>query len=343
MINKCKNCGSKLQFNPKDKGCACVNCGSIFPIKYNLNNTKYNFSNADKLNLKTNNQVKSFRCSTCGAIIVVDKNDIKSKCIYCGNTEISQIGKNKMMDINSVIPFEFNKTEAIEKINTHVKNSFFANKKIFKGLTAENIDGVYVNAFVFDFNVVANYNGVLTYTETYKDKKGNWQSRTRYKHVKGVLNSNYENLAIESNSHLDQQELNQVLPFNYAKTVDFKTEFTYGYSLEYHDEQFDKCCAKAENIVINDIKRQILRKYRCDNIESLDLNMQYEDRKYNYCLLPVYFINKKYKEKNYRFLMNGQTGVMGKLPKNIGRILLLVFSIIGVVAGAILLAILLSM
>lgn len=39
------------------------------------------------------------------------------------------------------------------------------------------------------------------------------------------------------------------------------------------------------------------------------------DPSVRYALLPVYLLNLKYKEKNYRFAVNGQTGkVVGELP-----------------------------
>lgn len=342
MIIECKNCGGRVEFSPKNKGCICVNCGSIFPIKYNLGMKKYEFSQADNLNVTSNNDIKSFKCTSCGATVLVNKNEIKTTCMYCGNSSIAQVGENKMININSVIPFSFNKDEAVLKFNNSVMHSFFANKKVLKGVNIENFQGIYVNAFVFDLNVNAIYNGVLSYTETYRTKKGESRSRVVYRNVNGSLNKLFNNLAIESNSHINQEQLNQILPFDYSQAVEFKKEFTYGYAFEYHDEQFSKCFSRAETIVKNNIKSSILKKHGCDRIESLNLFIDYVDKKYNYCLLPVYFVNKKYKDKNYQVLMNGQTGALSSLPKNVGKIFLMILLIFGAAAGIIALIVFLS-
>lgn len=340
MTNKCKNCGGNLEFNPKENGCSCVNCGSVFAVKSNLGMKKNEFSQAAELKSKSNNEVKSFRCNSCGATMILNKNEIKTTCAYCGNSAISQVGQSKMMTIDSIIPFAFNKEEALEIFSNNVKQSFFANKKILRGTSVENFSGVYVNVFVFDLNVNVKYKGVLSYTKTYRNSRGETQTKVVYRHVRGNFDKLFDNIAIESNSYLNQEELNQILPFDYNKAVDFKTEFTYGYAFEYHNEEFDKCFCKAEGMVKHNIKDMILRKYSCDRVESLDLEVDYIDKKFNYCLLPVYFINKIYKNKNYHMLMNGQTGALSRLPKRVGRILLMIALILLGVAIPVLIIIL---
>lgn len=343
MINECKNCGGNIIFSPKDKGCTCVNCKSVFPIKYNFNVPKNDFSKAENLNLeKISNEIKGFRCESCGASMIVNKNEIKSTCVYCGNSSIAEVGEQKMMNIDSIIPFSFDRDTALVNFKQRLSKSFYANKKIFKGLNTENFKGVYVNAFVFDLSTDVTYSGVFSYTETYRNFRGESKSRTRYKHVNGNFDKSFNNLTIESSSHINQSELSQILPYNYDQSVKFDMDFTHGYSFEYHNEEFKSCFAKAEDLIKREIKNQLLRKYNCDKVESLNLIIKYTDRKYNYCLLPMYFINKKYKDKNYNVLMNGQSGAVSKFPKSVGKILFTVFVVLGII-GLIALIVILSL
>lgn len=338
MIYECKNCGGNIIFSPKDKGCLCVRCGSVFPIEYEIDNQKNDFSKAQQLNTTENSSVKGYRCESCGAHIVVEKNEIKSKCIYCGSSSIAKVGEDKLSNIDSVIPFAFDKKEALAKFNSKLNKKFYANKKVFKGLKADNFNGVYVNAFVFDLDIDVTYSGVFSYTQTYTDSKGRSQTRTKYRHVNGMFNKKIKDLTIESSSYLTQSELTQILPFDYSQAVKFKTEFTHGYAFEYHDELFKNCFEDAERIVKSKIQSELLSKYDCDRVESLDLIMNYQDKKYNYCLLPVYFVSKEYKNKTHKVLMNGQSGALSRLPKNVGKVLLTIFLILGIVAGIVALA-----
>ncbi len=334
MINECKNCGGNLYFSPKDKGNVCESCGSVFSIKYDYNIIKNDFSQANSLNNKElNESIKSFECNSCGAKIALNKKELKSTCPYCGSSSISEDNEQKLININSIIPFAFDKHEALIKFHQRVLKSFYANKKIFRNLKKDDFKGLYVNAFVFDLNTNVQYDGVFSYTVTVRNSKGESRSVVRYKNVRGNFDRLFNNITIEANSHLNQNELSQIMPYDYSKAVKFDVEFTHGYGFEYHNEMFDDCFKKAENIVRNQIKKDLLKKYNCDKVESLNLGINYIDKKYNYCLLPVYFVNKKYKDKNYNVLMNGQSGALSNLPKSVGKILLTVFLVLGFVAG----------
>ena len=339
-MNECKNCGGNLYFSPKDVGKVCESCGSVFPIKYDYDVIKMDFSKAKDLNNNESEQsVNRFECKSCGASLVLNKKDIKATCPYCGSEVIEKIGNKKLVNINSIIPFSFDKEEALIKFHQRLMKNFYANKKVFKGLKQEDFNGVYVNAFVFDLNTNVQYDGVFSYTQTYRDRKGNSKSVVKYKNVRGTFDKFFNNLTIEANSKLNQNELNQILPYDYSKSVKFDVDFTYGYAFEYHNEMFDDCFIKAENFIKNQIKNELLKKYNCERVESLNLYINYTDKKYNYCLLPVYFVNKKHKDKNYNVLMNGQSGALSRLPKSVGKILLTIFMVLGLVAGIILLSV----
>lgn len=338
MINECKNCGGNVFFSPKDKGNVCENCGSVFAVNYDRNVVKKDFAEAKKLNNVSDSKMVNVKCGSCGASMMLHKNDIKAVCPYCDSATISEAGEQKMMDIDGIVPFAFNKDDALKVFNHQVSGSFFANKKIFKGLNKEDFKGVYINAFIFDLNTNIDYKGTFSYTESYTNSKGERKTKTVYKHVSGSYNRFFDNLTVEANSNLNQNELMQILPYNYAENVKFDADFTHGYSFEHHNEVFDDCFIKAEDLMKKMISNELLKKYNCDRVVSLDLKINYNDKKYNYCLLPVYFVNKKYKDKTYNVLMNGQSGKLSKLPKSVAKILLVIFMVLGFVAGIVCLA-----
>jgi len=342
MINECKNCGGNVFFSPKDKGNVCENCGSVFSVKYDNNVVKKDFAEAKKLNDIASSKMVNVKCDSCGASMVLLKNEIKAVCPYCDSSTINEVGEQKMMDIDGIVPFEFNKDDAFVLFHGKLSASFFANKKIYKNLKKEDVKGVYINAFIFDLNTNIDYKGTFSYTESYTNSKGERKTKTVYKHVSGSYNRFFENLTVEANSNLHQEEMMQILPYDYSKNVKFDADFTHGYSFEHHNEGFEDCIIKAEDIMKKMVSKELLRKYNCDRVVSLDLKINYIDKKYNYCLLPVYFINNVYKNKTYNVLMNGQNAKLSKLPKSVAKILLVVFMAIGFVAGIVCLAMFLS-
>ena len=108
--------------------------------------------------------------------------------------------------------------------------------------------------------------------------------------------------------------------------------------LEYQDKILEKCTEKAENFVKKRVSQELLKKHNCDKVDSLSLNTISKNVQYNYCLLPVYFVNKEYKDKKYRAIINGQTGKVGNLPISGWKVFLLILLSFGIV-GAIILSI----
>ncbi len=320
MINNCKNCGGKLYFSPRDKGNKCLNCGTVFPIEYNYKFNKREFSESFQLdNDPLQNEIKSVKCSACGANMVLNKLAIQATCPYCGSTSVEESKAKNLMQIDSIIPFAFTKMEALKKFKKAVNTKFYANKKIFAGITMDNVQGAYVNAFVFDYETVSTYTGTVSEEKTFKNKDGETVSKTIYKNINGTLNKTFKNLTIEANSNFEQAQLVSIMPYDYTMSVEFKKDFITGHILEYKNEMFKDCVSRAERIMENAIKNELASNYG-GTIVNLNLNVSYPYKKYNYCLLPVYFFTKEYKNKRYTVVVNGQTGKLGKLPKSGWRI-----------------------
>lgn len=329
MLKKCSNCGGELKFSPKDKGNLCDSCGSVFPIEYVPEFVKKPFEESKKMpEDNISDSMKNMRCKSCGANVLLTKLQVQSYCPYCGSSTVDESESKKLMYIDSIIPFSFGKAEALAKFKHAVNKRFYANKNVLKSVKESDIHGSYINAFVFDFDTRSSYSGTFSYQRTYTDSDGDTRSETVYKHVSGVYEKIFSNLAVEANSNLEQRELSSVEPFEYVSAVDFNENFMYGYMLEYQDKMFNDCVEIAEGLIRSNIERALLAKHHCDRIVSIKLDTQYFDKKYNYCLLPIYFVSTQVKDKKYRVVMNGQTGLVGKLPKSVGRILLTVFLII---------------
>ena len=60
-----------------------------------------------------------------------------------------------------------------------------------------------------------------------------------------------------------------------------------------------------------------------------DINTRYSDTRFKHVLLPVWISAYRFRNKTYRFLVNGQTGeVAGESPLSWQRATLLVFAVI---------------
>ena len=145
-------------------------------------------------------------------------------------------------------------------------------------------------------------------------------------YVSGDLNKTYKNTIVESSSHLSQNELNGVLPYDYSTKKPYNNSFILGYCVEHYEKSVFDCVETYKQIVNNKIKNDILRKYIYDGVDYLNVNTKFSNEKYLYHILPVYKFEYDYKNKKYKTYMNGQTGKIDKnIPKSPIKIFFVVF------------------
>ena len=65
--------------------------------------------------------MKAYSCSYCGAEILTDANTGATRCPYCGNTTIIEAQFSGAAKPDYVIPFAFNKTQAMDKYKTQLR------------------------------------------------------------------------------------------------------------------------------------------------------------------------------------------------------------------------------
>ena len=154
--------------------------------------------------------------------------------------------------------------------------------------------------------------------------------------VSGEIECNLDNITIEANSNVNQQEINAVFPFDYQRSVRYSLDFMNGYILEYPNNSLDEIYQEVKKILDYSIKNKILSKHHADYILTIDLDTNITDSRYNYSLLPIYFIRvETKKKKKYRIIMNGQTGKINSIPKSGWKIFGFILAIFGGLASII--------
>ena len=117
------------------------------------------------------NDVVTFKCSSCGAEVVVDTASVpQARCHWCRNilSVNQQIPNGSIPDV--VLPFNINRDAAKLEIEKFVgRRKFFAHPKFREEFTTNNIMGVYFPYMLVDVNAHAKFVG-----------KGEHQTRQYY-------------------------------------------------------------------------------------------------------------------------------------------------------------------
>lgn len=331
-INSCTSCGGKVEFSPTDKALKCLNCGNLYSIKYEKNNFKHPVDsniNIEELN-KWANSTKAFKCKTCGAYTTLNKFDLAVKCQYCNTSSLMPMKELPGLKPEIIIPFKVTKDEAKIKFKQRVKNSHFVPNDFKKTIAKIPVGATYISSFTFECNVNAGFKGIESYTESYTDSQCNRKTVTKTRSISGSINHYFTNIVVEASDKILQNDINQILPYDFNEAVDYQDDFIKGYNIGYYNQTVENAEQVAKGIAVDELKRMLFRKY--PRLDSVEVYPTYSNIKYNYALLPVYFVNFEYKKKSYMSLVNGQTGkTAGKLPKSKLQIMSVVLFILALV------------
>ena len=333
---KCDGCGSEMIFDPQTQNLVCEHCGlqkdfekSNVYEKHNIKDKPTSFEGYQKW--KDENKV--LRCESCGAQVVLNSLEYSGKCAYCGSSYVSETSLLPSFVPDAIVPFNFDEKQASLKFKERVKRKFFVPRAFKKLVDPEKIKGIYIPTFAFDANTITKYYGSLSTSHTVQTKNG-FVTQTRSYPISGIKHLAINDVMIETSSHITQNELRQILPFNMQKCYKFNENFIRGYVVEHFERAFDECYNQSKEAMKARIKSEILSAYSYTSIEHFSMDTKFKDEKYNYKLVPIYQFDYEYKKKKYKTLMNGQTGkIGGGLPKSPLKIALVVFLVIAILAG----------
>ena len=325
-MKKCTSCGGSLIFNPSTGNLYCLNCGNQKEIKQNQNFLVHKFDmNVELDETDTVPKVLGSHCPSCGAVFEGNKYTISDICEYCGANLVADFSLTSKSSPDACIPFAFDKEIAKQKFKQGLKKKWFLPNKLKSGAFKNNIESVYVPAYLMNIQSENQYYGRL-YT---KSRRSDGSTKTYYKNIAGVENIITRNITIECSSAINQLTFDNIKPFDFSSLVKFNSDYLLGYSVEYFDKKIEDVKSLVKEIVASDVRKTILRGYVYDGIDYLHINTKYTNSEYSKIILPTYKVSYKYKNKQYVTYMNGQTGkVGGNLPRSALKIFMFVLGIV---------------
>ena len=195
------------------------------------------------------NDVVTFKCSSCGAEVVVDTTKAtQARCHWCRNTlSVNQQIPNGAVP-DTVLPFSVPKNEAKEAIEKFVgKRKFFAHPVFRKEFTTENVMGVYLPYMIVDANTHVNLRGqgeheTRSWTEKNGDRVETYYDADLYD-VGREFDLGINGLTVESSKDKlntgakdkTNNIINSIMPFDTENCVKWDANYIKGYTSEKRD------------------------------------------------------------------------------------------------------------
>ena len=328
---KCPCCGGALQFDDKKQLTVCPYCDSQFTAEdlkaytqeldsHEQEDTSWDESMVQAYTNEDKEGIKIYSCDSCGGEIIVEETTSSTVCPYCGNNVL--VAKELSGDLkpNYVIPFKNDKEAAKESLKKFFKKKPLLPGSFSKENVIEEIKPLYVPFWLFDADVDGKVDFRGEVTKRWSDANYDYKEVKTYSIIRGGQIA-FDHVPVDGSIKMEDQLMESIEPYDFNEAKEFNAGYLAGYPADRYDVDQDVTFKRATErfrdgtvqAFRNDIKGY-------ENVTVKSSSLQFSNTNACYALYPVWILNTKWKEKNFRFAVNGQTGkIAGNLPISAGK------------------------
>ena len=323
---KCPACGGKLEFDSSSQKMKCPFCESEFEVDSIkdhdncLENIKEDDMNWDsdagsQWQQGEADNMKVYKCKSCGGEIITDQTTSASKCPYCDNPVVMSGNFSGDLKPDYIIPFKFDKEAAKAALNKHIEGRKLLPKVFRDQNHIDEIKGVYVPVWLFDANAEAKMLFKGEKIRSWSDGKFNYVERNYY-FIQREGNVEFEGVPVDGSTKMQDELMESIEPFDFKDAVDFKTAYLSGFLADRYDVSAEESIERANDRIKNTTEQIIAGTVQGYNTVSREnSSVRLNSAKAKYALYPVWILNTTWENQKYIFAMNGQTGkFVGDLP-----------------------------
>ncbi len=313
----CESCGAPVE--PLDKFCG--SCGA---------------DHATLIEATAVAPQKHFRCKNCGAEVGVDADQRSYTCAFCDSTYVVEFSPDQTdrQPPEFVIGFAVTPEKAREMYQQWInRKSLFRPGDLKSAQVEEKLRGVYLPFWSFSMLARSNWStriGEYWYrTETYTTtRNGKTVTKTRrvreteWWNLDGNHHHYYSGYLVSGSRGLAQREADRIKPFHLPALKRYEPFFLAGWLSEEYSVQREDALQTCQQEFYSREQENVADHLPGDTYSGLQVDTRFSQVNSDLILLPVYLLVYRYRDKLYRFMVNGQTGkVAGDKPVSIWRIL----------------------
>ena len=335
---KCPNCGGAVKFDSSIQKMKCPYCDAEFEFAaleeyqkaqaapaedrfdWDKQIDEVHGSGAKTWQDPEQDNLSTGSCPSCGAELMGDSNTIAMVCPCCGNSQIVSRRLTGVLKPNYVIPFQLEKKAAVEALK-----KFYQGKRLLPNFFMEDnhvnsIQGVYLPYWLFNAQAQGYVRYKASKIRTWCDADYNYTKTDFYSVIRNG-SMGFEKVPADGSEKMDDNYMDAIEPFDYAKMKDFQSAFLSGYLAEKYDVNAEQSKDRAGKRMKTTVETEFAASvtgYSSVHVESSAIDVK--GGRISYSLFPVWILNTTYNKENYQFIMNGESGrLVGKLPCDPGK------------------------
>jgi len=282
-LHKCSVCRAILD----EEDLFCVNCGTEAP----------DHPEADRR--ATLKSTYNFTCEGCGASMSYDASAQTLRCPFCGSERLHQEKDAKVLAPEAVVPFTTSRDDAQSALKRFMGSSFWRPSDLAQVSVLTKLTAVYVPYWIFA--ATAHTHWTADTSQTPPGARASWYP------ICGDHAARYENVLVGASGALTPAETNALCPFDLGRAVlpkDVDLE-----NVVYEPFRVQRKYARPQAIHgFEEMERAACRTLVPGSARNVHVAVRLEGLRSQPVLLPVWIMAYQYRQRAYRFLVNGQTG-----------------------------------
>lgn len=293
-------------------------------------------------------------CRNCGATTDFEVTANVLKCAFCGSEQVvAQPSDPNRPTPESILSFVVEEEQARAAYREWLGNGFFRPGDLSKSASLREIRAVFLPFWAFDARANTQWTAmsgrhrtsvrqVQTVVNGQTVLRDQQVQETDWFPASGDHIGQYTWELVSASKGLEQAWVDAIEPFNFGELREYDGKYLLGRGAE--EAALDRAQAEdvARKLIEAKEQSECARLVPGDTHRDLRVSTALEDVAARMIFLPVWLAAFAYKQKVYRFVVNGQTGkVTGEAPLSyfkvalvVGAVALVVLLIIAIVAMA---------
>ena len=290
VLEKCSVCGALVD----EEDLFCANCGTEAPHREVA---------AERA---ASTWRHNFQCRGCGASMSWDASAKALRCPFCGSTDLDEQQDARALAPKRVVPITVSRDKARTTLRQWLGRGFWRPGDLAGAASIDEMRPVYVPYWVF-----------VARTHTYwtaDSSKVPFGARGDWVPMSGEHHGRYAGVLIGASSALTPHETSALCPFDLGRgrppeEVDLENAIVEQFRVQ---RKYARPLARQG---LENLEREACTQYVPGRSRNLKVNVRLEGLSSEPVLVPVWIMAYRYRDKLYRFLINGQTGqAWGEAP-----------------------------
>ena len=282
-------------------------------------------------------RILAFQCDGCGSHLSCAPSERAVRCPFCDSPYVVERASDDATPTpDLVVPFAIEKAAADAAFHTWLGTGWFRPGDLMRRAERDGTLGIYIPCWMFSALAHSQFSAEIgehwyeTVTETYTTtENGKQVTKTRTKQVRhtewfrltGRHHRFYSQEVVSGSKGLADAELVRVLPIDSKGARRYRAAYLSGWLAEEASVDREAAWPRANERFESKERANVSAFLPGDEARGLKVATELHRISGSLVLLPIWLVTYRYRDKPYRFLMNGQTGKLtGKGPLSWPRI-----------------------